>query len=173
MPDASSNVTFNGPLSSAVSTASSHTHVEPDPQHPHHSPHDDSKSQEKQGEPVARRQSVFALEPEDDEYLVDWDGPDDPANPLNWNTRKTWGVTAIAGVLILNATFSSSAPSGIGRLFDFPFFPVSMCVNKTDGLAEAPQLIEEWGINQEVATLPLALFMFVSPSLCHRAFSCS
>lgn len=117
MPD----VSPNGPLSSAVSTASSHTHVDP----PHHPSIKDSEKG--QGEPVTRRQSVFALEPEDDEYLVDWEGPDDPANPLNWSTRKTWSVTAIAGVLILNATFSSSAPSGIGSSFLFVCVRACVC----------------------------------------------
>lgn len=24
----------------------------------------------------------------DDEFVVDWDGPDDPRNPLNWSPKK-------------------------------------------------------------------------------------
>ncbi|KAG9024629.1 hypothetical protein FRB95_011265 [Tulasnella sp. JGI-2019a] len=51
------------------------------------------------------------------EYLVKWDGPDDPENPKNWSMLKRSYITAVAGLLVLNATFSSSAPSGvIGQL---------------------------------------------------------
>ncbi|KAG9027763.1 hypothetical protein FRB95_007395, partial [Tulasnella sp. JGI-2019a] len=51
------------------------------------------------------------------EYLVKWDGPDDPENPKNWSVLKRSYITAVAGLLVLNATFSSSAPAGvIGQL---------------------------------------------------------
>ena len=26
--------------------------------------------------------------------IVDWDGPDDVANPVNWSKRKKWGIIA-------------------------------------------------------------------------------
>ncbi|KAG8929741.1 hypothetical protein FRC02_005130 [Tulasnella sp. 418] len=46
-------------------------------------------------------------------YLVKWDGPDDPENPKNWSKLKRWYLTMASGLLVLNATFSSSAPAGI------------------------------------------------------------
>ncbi|KAI0503244.1 major facilitator superfamily domain-containing protein [Xylaria bambusicola] len=34
-----------------------------------------------------------------DEVIVDWEGPDDPANPLNWSsTRKTFIITLVSAV---------------------------------------------------------------------------
>ncbi|CAE7156491.1 unnamed protein product [Rhizoctonia solani] len=48
-----------------------------------------------------------------DPYLVKWDGPDDPANPKNWSRAFRWYLTGLGGVAVLNATFASSAPSGI------------------------------------------------------------
>ncbi|CCO36176.1 putative MFS-type transporter C409,08 [Rhizoctonia solani AG-1 IB] len=48
-----------------------------------------------------------------DSFLVQWDGPDDPANPKNWSRPFRWYITALGGVAVLNATFASSAPSGI------------------------------------------------------------
>lgn len=42
-----------------------------------------------------------ALEPRDPN-LVDWDGPDDPENPLNWTTgRKAMMTTSIALITFL------------------------------------------------------------------------
>ena len=72
----------------------------------------------------------------DDPFLVDWDSPDDPQNPLNWTAFRRWSYTAIGGLLTLNAAFSSSAPSGI-----------------------ASQLIQEFGFSTEVATLAISLFV--------------
>ncbi|CAE6449493.1 unnamed protein product [Rhizoctonia solani] len=48
-----------------------------------------------------------------DSFLVQWDGPNDPANPKNWSRPFRWYITALGGVAVLNATFASSAPSGI------------------------------------------------------------
>jgi len=30
-----------------------------------------------------------------DLFLVTWDGPDDPANPRNWTTRKSTGYSLL------------------------------------------------------------------------------
>jgi hypothetical protein len=38
---------------------------------------------------------------ESDPHLVDWDGPDDPANPLNWTSKRKWGNVAILSFLTL------------------------------------------------------------------------
>lgn len=50
------------------------------------------------------------LEPTDEEVaklpsqkfedeVVDWNGPDDPDNPLNWSTAKSFGHVVIVAVL--------------------------------------------------------------------------
>lgn len=36
-----------------------------------------------------------------DPNLVDWDGPDDPMNPLNWPFRKKFVATATISVITL------------------------------------------------------------------------
>ncbi|CEH14106.1 Synaptic vesicle transporter SVOP and related transporters (major facilitator superfamily) [Ceraceosorus bombacis] len=51
-------------------------------------------------------------EEEDEENRVDWDGPDDPANPQNWSLRKKWWLSGLVIFLTINCTFASAAPSG-------------------------------------------------------------
>ncbi|OCH89033.1 MFS general substrate transporter [Obba rivulosa] len=62
--------------------------------------------------------------------------PDDPDNPQTWSRLYRWYLTAISGVLALNATFASSAPSGI-----------------------FPSLQERFTLSDEVATLTISLFV--------------
>ncbi|PNY26763.1 transporter [Tolypocladium capitatum] len=38
--------------------------------------------------------------------------PNDMENPQNWSTPRRWGVTICAVLLVMNATFASSSPSG-------------------------------------------------------------
>jgi hypothetical protein len=33
--------------------------------------------------------------------LINWDGPDDPANPMNWPVRKRAGIVSVLAVLTL------------------------------------------------------------------------
>ncbi|OBZ73285.1 hypothetical protein A0H81_07031 [Grifola frondosa] len=72
----------------------------------------------------------------------DWDefeitmGPDDPQNPHNWSRLYRWYITLVAGFLVLNATFSSSAPSGV-----------------------VPQLMRHFSFSEEVAILTISLFV--------------
>lgn len=136
--------------SSRASTSSSHTHVAT----PHFgdvqgsSPiskntrlHSDSDQDASFGatnrlEEGRQLSDVSKTEPQDastaasftfpsDAYLVDWEGPEDPAHPLNWSPRSRWWITTLCGILILNATLASSAPSGIGTAFaDTPLFCV-------------------------------------------------
>ncbi|KAF9022967.1 MFS general substrate transporter [Hymenopellis radicata] len=70
-----------------------------------------------------------------DPYLVSFD-PDDPANPQNWSSAKKWFLTMAGGVLVLNATFASSAPAGV-----------------------AEQMLVEFNLSREVATLMISLFV--------------
>ncbi|KIY70945.1 MFS general substrate transporter [Cylindrobasidium torrendii FP15055 ss-10] len=70
-----------------------------------------------------------------DPYQVDFD-ENDPANPQNWSNLRRWGLTVIAGILVLNATFASSAPSGI-----------------------VTNILEEFHMEPIVATLMISLFV--------------
>ncbi|KAG7450645.1 MFS general substrate transporter [Guyanagaster necrorhizus] len=68
-----------------------------------------------------------------DPFLVTLDPSEDPQY---WSVTHKWSVTILGGVLLLNATFASSAPSGI-----------------------VEQVIEEFGLSTEVATLMISLFV--------------
>ncbi|TFK56979.1 MFS general substrate transporter [Heliocybe sulcata] len=70
-----------------------------------------------------------------DPFLARFD-ENDPMDPKNWPLWRKWYITVAGGLLLLNATFASSAPSGV-----------------------APQLIEEFGMSREVATLAISLFV--------------
>ncbi|WWC63519.1 uncharacterized protein I303_106122 [Kwoniella dejecticola CBS 10117] len=62
--------------------------------------------------------------------------PGEKINPKNWGVTYRWGLTGIAGLLVLNSTFASSSPSGIVQDMEAYF-----------------------GFSQEVATLTIALFV--------------
>jgi DHA1 family multidrug resistance protein-like MFS transporter len=38
--------------------------------------------------------------------------PNDPSNPKNWSTKRKCYITGVSILLVMNATFASSAPSG-------------------------------------------------------------
>lgn len=46
--------------------------------------------------------------PEKDPHLVEWDGLDDPQNPINWPVWKKWAVTMSLAWMSLWVTFASS-----------------------------------------------------------------
>jgi len=48
-----------------------------------------TSAHEKEGEHI-QTQDVKALDPN----IVDWDGPNDPENPLNWSSGLKWGIVA-------------------------------------------------------------------------------
>jgi multidrug resistance protein len=43
-----------------------------------------------------------------DPNIVDWDGPDDPANPQNWTQSKKWGIIAALSTTTLITPLASS-----------------------------------------------------------------
>ncbi|KAH7391923.1 major facilitator superfamily domain-containing protein [Pyrenochaeta sp. MPI-SDFR-AT-0127] len=45
---------------------------------------------------------------EADPNIVDWDGPDDPANPQNWPAKKKWGIISALGAVTLITPLASS-----------------------------------------------------------------
>jgi hypothetical protein len=48
------------------------------------------------------RYSTKVIEaPEEDPNVVDWDGPDDPENPLNWSQAKKWVNIATISTITL------------------------------------------------------------------------
>ncbi|KAJ6519702.1 major facilitator superfamily domain-containing protein [Mycena sanguinolenta] len=71
-----------------------------------------------------------------DPYLIDSFEEGDPANPKNWSRVRRWYLTVFVGMLVLNATFASAAPSGI-----------------------AVQLLEGYHMSEEVGTLAISLFV--------------
>ncbi|KAF2489181.1 MFS transporter [Lophium mytilinum] len=68
--------------------------------------------------------------------LVDFDGPNDPANPKNWSKRRKWGVTLSMASLVFTVTFSSS------------IFSVAIGV-----------VAEEYNVSEIVSTLGVTLFV--------------
>ncbi|KAF2034710.1 membrane transporter [Setomelanomma holmii] len=50
---------------------------------------------------------VQGEEPQDPN-IVDWDGPDDPANPQNWSMSKKWRIVAALGTVTLITPLASS-----------------------------------------------------------------
>ncbi|KAF3396407.1 hypothetical protein F1880_007184 [Penicillium rolfsii] len=62
--------------------------------------------------------------------------PGDIENPRNWSMRRRTGVTMAAVLLVVNATFASSSPSG--------------CF---------PSISEHFGVSSEVAGLTITLFL--------------
>lgn len=53
--------------------------------------------------------SFYAAEPdriseekeEQDPNIVDWDGPTDPENPMNWTDKKKWANIAVLSIMTL------------------------------------------------------------------------
>ena len=48
------------------------------------------------------------LPPPKDPNLIEWDGPDDPENPMNWSVSKKWTVTITFAFMTFVITFASS-----------------------------------------------------------------
>ncbi|KAL4070839.1 major facilitator superfamily domain-containing protein [Scleroderma citrinum] len=73
--------------------------------------------------------------PNADPFLVRFED-NDPRNPKNWSSAKRWYLTMISGLLVLNATFASSAPSAL-----------------------LPALKSEFHYSDEVSNLVVSLFV--------------
>lgn len=77
--------------------------------------------------------------------LVDWDGPNDPGNPLNWSRRRRWIYTIALGTMTWTITFASSVFS-----------------------AATEATAVEFGVSQEVMILGTSLFVLgfaIGPSV--------
>ncbi|CBQ72236.1 probable mfs-multidrug-resistance transporter [Sporisorium reilianum SRZ2] len=71
-----------------------------------------------------------------DVVIVHWEGENDRENPFTWSRTYRCYLTMLAGLLVLNSTFTSSAPSGI-----------------------VPELERQFGFGREVAALSLSIFI--------------
>jgi hypothetical protein len=91
----------------------------------------DQSSDEEKAEQLRRKQSK-----QRDPNLIEWDGPDDPENPMNWPTSKKWIITIALGIMTFCVTFASSVFS-----------------NATVPVAEL------FGVSTEVTTLGTSLFV--------------
>jgi len=69
--------------------------------------------------------------------IVDFDGPDDPSQPLNWSTRKKITTTLLYGLTTAGSTWASS-------IYSSSVAAVSM----------------EFNVSTEVSILGLTLFLF-------------
>ncbi|KAK0464945.1 MFS general substrate transporter [Desarmillaria tabescens] len=78
---------------------------------------------------------VVGKKGDEDPFLVTLD-PDEPENPDSWSRLKKWSITILGGILVLNATFASSAPSGI-----------------------LPHLMEKYTFSEQVGVLVISLFV--------------
>lgn len=61
-----------------------------------------------QGKPELHRSGTSRSRKEKDPNLVAWDGPDDPANPKNWSTKRKWAATVIVSSFTFISPVSSS-----------------------------------------------------------------
>jgi DHA1 family multidrug resistance protein-like MFS transporter len=92
----------------------------------------DQNSDNERAEQLRRKESK-----QKDPNLIEWDGPDDPENPMNWPSSKKWIVTIALGMMTFCVTFASSVFS-----------------NATVPVAEL------FGVSTEVTTLGTSLFVF-------------
>jgi multidrug resistance protein len=75
-------------------------------------------------------------EADDNTVVVNWEGEDDPENPQNFGWWYKVYVTVFGAILVLNSTFSSSAPNGVSQ-----------------------SQIAYFGFSQEVNTLTISLWV--------------
>jgi MFS transporter, DHA1 family, multidrug resistance protein len=87
-------------------------------------------------EPSPEVQGDQTERPATDPNLIEWDGPDDPENPLNWPKSKKWITTCVLGSMTFCVTFASSVFSN----------------------ATVPTALE-FGVSTEVTTLGTSLFV--------------
>ncbi|KAK3950294.1 major facilitator superfamily domain-containing protein [Pseudoneurospora amorphoporcata] len=54
------------------------------------------------------KEKVISEETEQDPNIVDWDGPEDPENPMNWPEKKKWLNVAVLSILTIITPLGSS-----------------------------------------------------------------
>lgn len=69
---------------------------------------EDENDLEKGDADKSKKEEDAKKQEEKDPNLVEWDGPDDPGNPMNWNRNRRWGITLALGMMTFCVTFASS-----------------------------------------------------------------
>ena len=105
---------------------------------------------EKQEAKKREEQDAAAAQQQEDPNLVDFTGPDDPANPQNWGRGRRWFYTLCLGLTTFAVTFASS-------VFSTATVPTS----------------EQFGVSQEVMVLGVALFVLVSLRVAFTLMACA
>lgn len=60
-------------------------------------------------DPEKRPTDIAPATPEKkDQFLVEFDGPNDPDNPKNWTAKRRWAITISMGLMVFTVTFASS-----------------------------------------------------------------
>ncbi|GAA5997302.1 MFS transporter [Rhodotorula paludigena] len=129
------------PLPSPTSTV--HTLVDPVPAVPSHLHQSSTMPDDALHKAPSRVSQLDVVDPEarareeapQDAIWVDWDGPDDSANPLNWSRRRKWIISSVG---IIFCCFVSLSVSGY-----------SISVTSVQ---------EELDVSKEVAVLGITLF---------------
>lgn len=123
-----------------AATAIDHHDYEPKsnekPQRPTSVSSDASGYQPASGDVERANVTRFISQAEKDTIIVHWEGEKDKENPFTWSRAYRWYLTFLGGLLVLNSTFTSSAPSGI-----------------------VTDLEAYFGFSQEIATLCIAIFV--------------
>ena len=66
---------------------------------------------------IPEKDAVEATATEQDPNLVDWDGPDDPANPINWSPKLKWlNITVLSTITLLTPLASSFFAPGVPKV---------------------------------------------------------
>jgi multidrug resistance protein len=89
-------------------------------------------------EPIINTISGVKVDPEkgQDLHVVDWYGPDDPENPMNWSRRKKFFVT-----------------------FEICLLTTSVYIGSAIFSAGIESVVKDFGVSQVAATLGLCLFV--------------
>ena len=74
--------------------------------------------------------------PETDPNIVTWNGPDDPANPMNFTRARKWRITTLTSLMTFCVSFASS-------IFSTATFVTA----------------EEFGVSSEVMILGVSLYV--------------
>ena len=90
-------------ISEAAQSLKSNQSIDEDLEKPSDSTQEDESSREQQRDEY-HETDIEGSDPD----LVDWDGPHDPANPMNWSRARKWWITMITAFMTFVVSFGSS-----------------------------------------------------------------
>ena len=86
--------------------------------------------------------------------IVDWDGPDDPENPLNWSPARKWTTIVLVSAITFNVSVSPPAPA------DHADPPSPSAMASTIFATGVPQAMAEFGVDSPaIASLLISVFV--------------